>query len=317
MRNRFLITGSSSSELLKVASETLAGRVAIVELSPLKMNEVNEEPLPPLYDLLAHGPSPESLPHLRMLKPCRSYEAVHRCWLRGGYPELQERNQQRFYLSWMESYVRTFIERDLKRLFSGIDSDAYRRFLQVLRDFHAHNVNVAELSRAISMSEATVRKYIDIAHGSFLWRKLPSYERTALRSTVKNPRGLYRDSGLFHFLTSITSLSELETSRFRGASFEAFVIEELIRGLGCVDIYRITPHFFRTRAGAEVDLILEGSFGVLPIEIKCASATTRRDVPHLEAFIKRERLPVGLVINMSERVEQITEHIVAIPVTCI
>ena len=108
-------------------------------------------------------------------------------------------------------------------MFPGIDSDNYRGFLALLKDYHANTINVADMSRSLGLSETTIRKYLEIADLSFFWRKLPSYERTSLRSVVKNPRGLYRDSGHFHFTSNLFSKQALEVSRFRGPSFEAFV----------------------------------------------------------------------------------------------
>jgi uncharacterized protein len=316
-RNRFIITGSSSPALLSSASETLAGRVAVIELSPLKMNEFCNEPLPLLYRAFESRVSSATLLELSELRPLRTYEEFMRTWLWGGFPEPLARGEEDFIPLWHENYVRTYVERDLKFFFPGLESESFRRFLFILRDFHAGSLNIADISRSLGLGETTVRRYLDIANHTLLWRKLESYERTKLRSTVKNPRGLYRDSGLFHFLSSILSLPDLERSRYRGASFEAFAIEEILRGIEASLTFNTHASFFRTRGGAEVDLIIEGSFGTIPIEIKASSVTTSKDIPSLLSFIEREELPLGLVINLGDTVTRITPKVLSIPITCI
>jgi len=317
VRNRFILTGSSSPELLRFSSDSLAGRVALVELSPLKMNEISGVELPPFYALFESPITAESKSIIQALIPIHSNELFYRTWLWGGFPEPQFRNDPDFFNTWHENYIRTFLERDLKRLFPGIDSDNYRLFLALLKDYHANTINIADISRSIGLSETTIRKYLEIADLSFFWRKLPSYERTSLRSVVKNPRGLYRDSGHFHFASNLFSKQALEVSRFRGASFEAFVIEEILRGIACVKAYNLSAAFFRTRGGAEIDLVLNGSFGCLPIEIKCRSSVTLKDVKPLVEFIDRESLSLGIVITLGEKVHQLSESIFAVPVNCL
>jgi predicted AAA+ superfamily ATPase len=312
-RDRFLLTGSSSPELVRHASESLAGRIGIVELSPLKMNEIYGTPLPRFYRLFDSPLDATSCDYLRSLAPERSYKEITNTWLSGGYPEPRSHGDSSFMSAWFENYIRTFVERDLKRLYSRIDSDTYRTFLGVLKDFHGQTINMADIARSLGVREPAVRGYLEIAHHSFLWRMLQSFERSQLRSVTKHPRGFYRDSGIYHYLLGVNSLTALEQSRFRGASFEAFVIEELLRGLQCTEVGEVQAQFFRTRSGSEVDLVLDGKFGTLPIEIKCSSNTTVKDVPGLVDFVKREQCPFGIVINLSESVEQISERVFVVP----
>jgi uncharacterized protein len=315
--NRFIITGSSSPELLRFSSDSLAGRVALTELSPLKMNEISSVGLPRFYTVFESPITEKSRELIKALKPVQTNEVLYRTWLRGGFPEPQSRNDPDFFNVWQENYFRTFVERDLKQLFSGIDSENYRVFLALLKDYHANTINISDISRSLGLSEATIRKYLEIADLSFFWRKLPSYERTAVRSVVKNPRGFYRDSGHFYFASNIFSTQALEVSRYRGASFEAFVIEEIMRGIACVKAYNTNASFFRTRGGAEVDLVLSGSFGCLPVEIKCRSSLTIKDLKSLAEFVERESLLLGIVVTLGERVDQLSDSIFAVPANCL
>ncbi len=309
---RFILTGSSSPELTGAVSESLAGRVGLLELSPFKTNELFGNPLPPFYSICGCKIDASHAEYLRTLEPVHTFEQVQQVWLNGGYPEPSLKPPE-FRPIWTENYIATYLERDLRKLFPSLEIEKFRLFLTMLKDFHSQILNAAEFSRAIGASESTIRRYLEITHGLFIWRKLSAYERSSLRSLVKNPRGMYRDSGLFHFFNHISSVSDLETSRYRGASFESFVIEEILRGVACTDATMVNSYYFRTRSGAEVDLIIEGSFGTLPIEIKASSWTDPKDTAALGRFISDHDLPFGLVINLSDRVEALTPKIIQIP----
>ena len=128
------------------------------------------------------------------------------------------------------------------------------------------------------------------------------------------PKGYIRDTGLFHFLSRLSDFNELLGHFLLGASFEAFVIEELLKGLESTLVTNWDCYYYRTRNGAEIDLILEGSFGTLPIEIKYGNTLKIKQLSSLIQFIEERDLPLCIVINASERVEWITEKIIQIPV---
>ena len=310
-KGRFLITGSSSPELLGHASETLAGRVAIVELGTLKANEFYEKPLSPIYDLfkgkldrnaLPSGDAPLSVPQVQDM------------WLRGGYPEPVLASNRDFYLQWMEQYRNTYINRDIASLFPRLDKIAYRRFLTTLSKLSGSILNKRDLASAIEVSEGTVKSYLSIADGTFLWRQLPSYEKNVLKAVIKMPKGHIRDTGLLHYLLQIQDLESLIADPIVGQSFEGFVIEELIKGLQATTLTNWQAHYYRTRNRADIDLILSGPFGVLPIEIKFGSHTRIKTLTALSAFVKEHKLPFGVLINQSDEVTWLTPEIIQIPV---
>src|SRR3990167_5689914 len=174
-------------------------------------------------------------------------------------------------------------------------------------------VNKSNLANALSVSERTIANYLEIASGTYLWRQLPSYEKNNLKSIVKMPKGYIRDSGLLHHLLHIDSLEALQGNPDRGFSFEAFVIEEILKGIQDAQIQDFESYFYRTRNGAEIDLILEGRFGLLPIEIKYGIQVNRAKLKSLSDFIKNNHCSFGIVINQSDRIIWLTENIIQIP----
>jgi len=238
-------------------------------------------------------------------------------FLKGGYPEPALENDDRFFQSWMENYYQTYVQRDIRSLFPRLDLVKYQRFISMLSSLNGTIINRSQVARSLDVSEKSIRDYLDIASGSYMWRNIHSYEKSMSKSVVKMPRGSFRDSGFSHYIQGIRNRDQLINHPTVGASFEAFITEELIKGVQALDIAKVDYYYFRTRNGAEIDLILEGDFGVLPIKIKFGSYTKRRQIQALTAFVEKNDLPLGIVINTSDRVEMISEKIIQVPSTCI
>lgn len=177
----------------------------------------------------------------------------------------------------------------MRRYFPRLNFDNFPKFFLSLRDYHGQQLNIAEFSRALGAGESSVRRYLEIADGMYFWRELPPLQRSVLRSLTKQPKGFFRDSGLYHYLARIHTTEELWRSRHKGASFEAFVIEELARGIANTMATNIEYSFVRTRGGLEVDLIIDGSFGKLPVEIKYSSSTSLKEVTGLKKIYRPGR----------------------------
>lgn len=312
-KGRFILTGSSSPELLNNISETLAGRIAIIELGTLKMNEYYEKPLSDFYDIFKN---PLNKNHTAISQPQFDYEQVQSHWLKGGYPEPRQ-GDDNYYQEWFVDYQTTYVNRDIAKLFPRLDKIIYRRFIGMLGKLSSHIINKSQLARSLSVSQPTISDYLDIAEGTFLWRKLNSYEKNPNKSIVKMPRGHIRDSGLLHHLLRLNSLDQLQQDPIAGFSFESFVIEEILKGLQDARCRNVDAYYYRTRSGAEIDLILEGPFGTLPIEIKYGVRVARQQLRALTEFITEHKLPFGLVINQADKVEWLTETILQIPVGCL
>ena len=314
-KGRFILTGSSSPDLLMQASETLAGRIAIVEIGTLKMNEIEEQPLPDFYQLFQQSIFDKSALQLKQLKPAIDDTLPY--LLRGGYPEPIQSTDDFGYNAWMENYYQTYINRDVRRLFPRLDSIRYRRFISTLASLSGTIINKAQLGRALDVSETTIRDYLEIADKTHVWRTIPSHENNKSKSALKMPKGILRDTGFTHYLAGIDSREALLRSPQVGHNFESFVIEEIIKGIQATEVTRWDYYYFRTKNGAEVDLVLEGKFGLLPIEVKFGHQTKLKQLTSLQQFVKRYELPLGIVINNSTEVKMLAEQIIQIPAGCL
>ena len=236
-RARFLLLGSASPELLRQTSETLAGRIRFVELDGFSIAEVG----------------------------ARNWR---RLWLRGGFPPayLAPGDDQSF--GWREDFVRTFVERDIAALGLTLKSPAHlRRLWSMLAHRHAQLWNGAELAGALGESYPTVKRHLDILTGALVVRQLPPFLPNMEKRLVKSPKVFVRDSGLLHALLGIRTRWDLDGHPKLGASFEGFVLEEMIRRVGDRDL-----HFWSTHAGAELDFLLARGRAPLGIEVKASDA---------------------------------------------
>jgi predicted AAA+ superfamily ATPase len=311
--NRFIITGSSSLELLNSAADSLAGRVAIVELASFKINEVTQKPLSPLYKLFESTIDLDSLEKIKNLPVTCTHEEMKSHFLKGGYPDAALATSDIAYSQWMENYVSTYINRDIRSLFPKLDLIKFRRFTRILSNVSGKIINKSNIARAIEVSDKTIKDYLDIADGTFVWRTIQSYEKSTAKSLIKMPKGGFRDSGLLHFHKNIITMDQMDKSVDIGHDFEHFVIEEILKGMETSFATNWKYNYFRTRGGAEVDFILEGAFGIVPIEIKYGVKINLKNLVSIRNFVKENNLPFGIVINNGEKIEMICPEIIQIP----
>lgn len=310
LKGRFILTGSSSPDLLKHASNSLAGRVAIIELGTLMPSEKRSMPRPEFYKLFKN----EMMPHeLMNIKASISKEELFQCWLKGGYPEPILNKDPHFWEFWMAEYQKTYLFRDVASLFPRLNHQAYQRFLSILGRLSGTILNKRDLARSIEMSETVIRDYLQIAEGTFLWRSIPSFDAHPLRQVVKMPKGHFRDSGLLNFLLRISTQDDLLSHPQVGHLFESFITEQIIKHLDTLGINNWNYYFYRTKHGAEIDLILEGTFGLIPIEIKLGQTVLPKQLVTLKHFIQERKLSLGIVINQANEVRMLSENIIQIP----
>ena len=315
--NRFLITGSSSMELITQVSDSLAGRVALLELGTFKIGEIKKISLSPFFDIFT---SPLKKSNLFFLKTALSKKKSFNILpliLKGGYPDPCLSKNKNYFNIWMKNYFDTYINRDIRKLYPRLNNLRFQRFISMLSELSGTIINRSQVGRSLDLSEVTIKDYLDIADRTFLWRHIPSFSKSKKKSLVKKPKGILRDSGLIHYLLDIKNKEQLLRSPKLGQIFESFVIEELIKGLSSKILGRWAYSYYRTKNGSEIDLILEGDFGLLPIEIKFSSSVENRSLIALNQFIKEYSLPFGVVVNNSQEVKMLSEKIIQIPVSLI
>lgn len=232
---RFLILGSATIDLLRQSGESLAGRITYVDLAPLTVGEV------------------EAGDHERL-------------WLRGGFPDSFLAATDEDSLELRESFVRTYLERDVPMFGPRIPAETLRRLWTMLAHNQGTLLNASRLASGLSVSSPTVTTYIDLLVDLLLVRRLPPFHANVGKRLVKAPKTYVRDSGLTHALLNIETFEDLLGHPVSGPSWEGFVIENLITAAPP----RTQASFYRTAAGAEIDLLLEigGKRGTWAVEIK-------------------------------------------------
>ncbi|MCY4644995.1 MAG: AAA family ATPase [Bacteriovoracales bacterium] len=304
---QFLISGSSSPELLSHITESLAGRVAIFELPPFGLHESWERP-------------PSALP-LKLLEkklelpqsPTFSKEQIEESFLYGGHPDaFLNRMDKKFFMNWMENYRLTYLRRDIRSLFPSLNLSAYQKFLTMLAESGGQLLNYSEYARSLDVSQPTVKSYFQIADGSFFWRTLPSYEKNVKKRVSKMPKGHIVDSGINHFLLQLTDRERLYSSRRVGWLWQSFVTDQLLR-MFKDHLIPVKGFHYRTHNGDEIDLIIQGPFDPLPVEIKLGTSISTKQLKVLEKFMDEHNLPWGLVINNARKACWLKDRIAQIP----
>ncbi len=298
-RGRYLLTGSVSPTLVRALHESLAGRMAILELGPFTAAEAHGQSEVPFAKSL------HSLDACLQLRPRTSLQELHDSWLRGGFPEPWLKDSPRFSQLWSENYL---------RLVPDIDHVRYRTFLQLLAGVSGEILNQSDLGRAVGVTQPTIRDWLALADGTYLWRHIPAWDRHPTKRLVKHPKGHLRDSGILHHLLRIRTQEELLTHPSMGRLWEGFVIEQILRQLAHAGEIVRASHY-RTGAGAEVDLVLEGPNGTVPVEIKYAETADPRKWRALRDFVTEQDCPFGIIVDNGTQVRRLEDRIIAIPAT--
>lgn len=237
---RFLILGSASPDMIRRSSESLAGRVVYHELPPFRLDEVGNRE-----------------------------DRATALWLRGGYPDSFLARDMGSSLAWREAFIRTYLERDVPQLGIRVPAGQLRNFWTMIAHHHAQLWNASQIANSLGVSAPTVRHYLSILEDTFLVRQLRPFHANLKKRLVKSPKVFIRDSGLLHSLHGVGSMEDLLGRPLIGHSWEGFAIEQIVAQLPP----QWEPYFFRTAAGAEIDLVLARA-GRKPVavEIKFSAA---------------------------------------------
>jgi uncharacterized protein len=281
-KGRFLLLGSASPTLMRSVSETLAGRVALLELTPFLGSEL-----------------------------AGSAWAADR-WFWGGFPPIYSLRGSRARGEWIGAYVSTFIERDLPTLGLGLPARRLRTLWTMLTHVHGNLLNVSDLARSLAVSSHTVTGDLDVLEGAYMIRRLSPYYANVQKRLTKSQKLYVRDTGLLHFLAGLRQPRELTTWPKRGASFEGMVIEELV-ALAGRRLVRPGIFFWRTQAGAEVNLLIVEGRRILPVEIKLGAALNHYAVAGLRQCMKDLGLRRGWAVTTGRERRQLSPGIEIIP----
>ena len=244
---QFLFLGSASLDLLKQSGESLAGRIAYLELFPI--------------DLLEYAPE---------LGDC-DMTTVNKLWLRGGFPESLLAATEQDSINWRSDFIKTYLERDIPQLGPRIPAETLERFWTMLAHNQGAQLNAAQLARNLEVSGVTVGRYLDLMVDLLLVRRLKPWTKNIGKRLVRSPKVYVRDSGMTHALLYISSTNELLGHPVVGGSWEGFVIENIMS----VAPSNMQAYYYRTSGGAEVDLVLEyGGRERWAVEIKRSSSPT-------------------------------------------
>lgn len=233
---RFLLLGSASPELVRHASETLAGRIAFIEMGGFSLVEVGNGRL-------------------------------RRLWLRGGFPRAFLARGETESLKWREDFIRTFLERDVRNFGFNVPPLALRRLWTMLAHHHGQVWNASEIGRSLGEAHTTVKRHVDILTGALVVRQLQPWFENLGKRQIKSPKVYVRDPGILHGLLGIASFPMLEAHPKLGASWEGFVLEQVIAAVGERNAY-----YWATQSGAELDLLLMLGGKRYGVEVKYADA---------------------------------------------
>lgn len=275
---RFLILGSASPELLRQSAESLAGRIFYHELNGFSIEELG---------ISNHN----------------------QLWLRGGFPRsyLTRTNDDSF--EWRQGFVRTFLERDLPQLGITIRSATLRRFWTMLAHYHGQTWNASEFARSFGVADTTIRNYLDLLSSALVVRQFPPWRENIKKRQVKAPKVYLKDSGILHALLNLRSLKDLEGHPKVGASWEGFILEQIIRILGAATD---ECFFWATHSGAELDLLIVRGRKRWGFEIKRTSAP--KITPSMHMALKDLNLQRLDIIHAGEESFQMHSKVRAVSI---
>lgn len=275
---KFLLLGSSSRELIQKSSESLAGRLAYIELSPFNLQEA-----PDFYKL----------------------------WLRGGFPNSYLSSSDQDSFTWRMHYIRSFLEQDIRALGINVNTSKLRQFWDMLSHYHGQIFNSNEIGRNLGMSHTSAWNYLEILSQTFMIRILRPWLSNTKKRQVKNPKIYWRDSGILHFFFHILTYQDLLKMPKIGASFEGFALEELIRQSG---VNEHDCYFWGAHSYGEIDLILRHRGALYGFEFKLMDAPILNNKWH--SFIEELGLKSLSIIYPGENHYELSEKIQACGINC-
>jgi predicted AAA+ superfamily ATPase len=280
---RFVLLASASPTLMKTASETLAGRMGLLELTPFTSAELSA-----------------------------TRHAADR-WYWGGFPRVHALRGAARRIDWLDGYVTAFLERELPMLGVGLPARRLHTLWTMLTHVHGNLLNVSDLARSLGVSSHTVQHDLDVLEATFMIRRLQPFFANVQKRLTKSPKLYVRDTGILHLLAGLRAPGELTTWPKRGSSFQGLVIEEII-ALASLRLTRPEFYFWRTQAGAEVDLLIMQGSTIIPVEIKLGASLDRHSVAGLRQCMRDLAAPRGFVVYGGSEHASLGKDIELVPV---
>jgi len=279
---RFVLLGSAGPQLMRTAAESLTGRIAILSLMPFSAHELNG------------------------VRPWQDR------WRWGGLPPVHALDSDEQRREWIGSYVMTVLERDLPALGVRVPSARLMKFWTMLTHLQGELVNVSNLAQSIEMSTTAVGHYLDVLEGSLMIQRLPPYFANIGKRLTKRPKLYIRDTGILHWLTGLRSRDDLDTWPGKVSSFEGLVVGELM-ARAQLDLQAPRFTFYRTQAGAEVDLLVENGREIFPIEIKHGASVSQYGIAGLRRCMEDLGISNGFIVTRGDSVRRLGNGITVLP----
>ncbi|OQX11405.1 MAG: ATPase [Thiothrix lacustris] len=289
---RFVLTGSSNLQGFKQVSDSLAGRIGIVDLYAFNLSEIIGQPVNFIDDVFAGKP----------FATTATVTDIAPYIIKGGFPEVQRIEHPKTRMLWFSSYIRSHVERDLLDMGNIRNLDSFMRLYLSLALRSANLLNKSDLANDCQIDAKTLDNYLSILKNTYQVALLKPWFTNAAKRLVKMPKVFMLDTGILCHLLKITSPAELHQSNNRGAVYETFVLSELVKA----NTYATQPvdlSFYRTSDGKEIDFVLDNGKGLVLLEVKAAHSVTPTDFRHIRHFIEQNpgRVVQGMVLYAGER----------------
>ncbi len=309
-KGQYLLTGSQNLSVLKKAAESMAGRVGIMQLNALTIEEIAQTSQHLLTQYLT---SPHQLvKNFLGLLPLE-YTLYEMIW-RGGMPELFNFPKASI-ADYFSSYIQTYIERDVRLLENVQNLSAFERFVRLSATLTAQEINYSELGRELGIARTTALHWLNILKHTYQWHEILPYHQNTIKQLSKKPKGFFHDTGMACYLQRISSPDALASHPMLGALFESFITVNFLKLSQLLSVPPYAYHF-RAHSGAEVDLILERDGKLYPIEIKCKGQLNKHDAKGIKVFretMTSASIMPGLIIYAGNECYELDENIFAIP----
>ena len=311
LKGRYLLTGSQNFSMMQHVTESLAGRVCILELLGMtpyeRFGQKDQAWLSVLLD------EPETLKE-RFAGILDSEFNLYEWILRGGLPEALHIRDTALY-EFHHSYLRTYLERDVRLLDGVQDLALFTRFISLMAALTAQEINFNQLGREIGITPQTAQRWLNILQAGYQWKSLEPFQNNLIKQISKRQKGYFSDTGMACHLLGFTDQKSLARHPILGALFESFCVN-MVLSLNQSLHHPAHAFHYRAHGGAEVDLILAQNGRFFPIEMKCKTRLSRHDARGLEAFIASQAagvVPLGLILYPGTECYYVTEKVLALP----